>query len=194
MNDHDGVGSRLDDFVEVANRAKPRGQGERTIQPHGFAAPNQVSSGQIAGREIVVARDRDERPSEAPGHVLDETRLPAAGRPFQHDREAARVTGFEHRDFVGDGQVVRGIARGISQTGMLIRRRPAPLRRLSGAQARGVSHRDGTGCAEITGTGCRFDGATKKKSHRNSATPAVKSIPVASSIRKCTWIFDCVSR
>ena len=30
--------------------------------------------------------------------------------PFQHDREAARVTGFEHRDFVGDGQVVRGIA------------------------------------------------------------------------------------
>ena len=115
MNDDDGVGSRLDDFVEVANRAKPRRQRERTIEPHGFAAPNQVASGQIAGREIVMARDRDQRPAETPGHVLDEPRLPAAGRALQHDREAARMAGFEHRDFIADGQVVRGIGRGIPQ-------------------------------------------------------------------------------
>ena len=121
MNDDDRVGSRLDDFVEVANRAEPRGQGERPVEPQRVAAPNQIPAGEVARRKVVMARNRDQRPSEAPGHMLDEPRLPAAGRALQHHRQATRMAGFEHRDFIANGKVVGRVRTWVPHDGMLVR-------------------------------------------------------------------------
>ena len=59
------------------------------------------------GGQVVVTGDRDQRPTEAPGHVLDETRLAATGRPLEHDGQAVRMAALEDRHLVAAGQVVR---------------------------------------------------------------------------------------
>jgi hypothetical protein len=100
MDDHQCVLSRLDDFVEVADGARPGGRCERTVHPDRLTAANEITSGEIAGREIVVAGDGDERAAEPVGHVRDEAGLAAAGRSLEHDREPALVAGEERRDFV----------------------------------------------------------------------------------------------
>src|SRR6188508_2791371 len=100
MNDDNGVGSCLDDLVEVANRAKPRRECQRAVEPDSLTAANQIPTREIARGEIVVARDGDQWLSQTPGHVFDEARLAAAGWSFQHDGELPRVAGFEHSDFV----------------------------------------------------------------------------------------------
>ena len=69
----------------------PRRARQRAVLPHRLAAANQVAAGEVAGREIVVAGDRDERPAEPPGHVLDEAGLAAAGRALEHDRAGPRA-------------------------------------------------------------------------------------------------------
>ena len=58
-------GARFDDLVEIADRAEPRRQRERAVEPDGLAAANQIAAGEVAGREIVVAGDGDERPARA---------------------------------------------------------------------------------------------------------------------------------
>ena len=47
-----------------------------------------------------------ERLPQAPGHMLDKSGLAATGRSLQHDRQALRKRGFEHRDFVADRLVI----------------------------------------------------------------------------------------
>ncbi len=73
------------------------------VQPDGFAAADQIPPGEVAGRKVVVACDGDERPPEPPRHVLDESRLAAAGRAFEHHRKATRMAGFENGYLVADG-------------------------------------------------------------------------------------------
>ena len=43
-------------------------------------------------------------------HVLDESRLSASGRPFEHDRQSAFMTRGEDADLVLDGDVVRRLS------------------------------------------------------------------------------------
>lgn len=43
---------------------------------------------------------------EAPGHVLHEARLAAAGRAFQQDRQLVFVGGLEHHQFITDRFIV----------------------------------------------------------------------------------------
>ena len=47
-----------------------------------------------------------QRPLQAPGHVLDEARLAAAGGAFQHHRQAALRGSLEHGELVAGGVVV----------------------------------------------------------------------------------------
>ena len=113
--DHDGrVLARLDDLVEVTDRALAHGARQRAIDPLRFAAAQQESPDEIGGREVVVARDGDERPLEVIGHRLDEARLPAARRSLEHDRQALPEGRLEDLLLVSDRHVVR--PRGASRT------------------------------------------------------------------------------
>src|SRR5258705_7792946 len=93
MDDDERVLPRLDHLVQVADRACTHRGGERAVGPYCLAAADQVASGQVTGREIVVTGDGDEGPVQLMRHVLDEPRLAAAGRAFQHHGESLLVAG-----------------------------------------------------------------------------------------------------
>ena len=185
MDDDDRVRARFDDLVQIADGAEPRGPRERAVEPDGVAAANEIAAGEIARRQIVVTGDGDERPSETPGHVLDEPGLAAAGRALEHERQPARVAHLEDGDLVGRGEIERRVGSRVAETVV-----PAAVRRRSpnaAAAAVVVVAHAGVGAACAGASLCtRCRGARKKKSQRNSATPAANSVPVATSIRKCT--------
>ena len=195
VNHHHGVLARFDDLIEIAEGARPHGPRQRSVLPHRLARPHEVAADEVAGGEIVVAGDGDPRPAKAPRHVLDEAGLAAAGRPLEHDREPARVTGLEDGHLAAHRQV----------EGLLERRRPHAVEesgrhRTPRGRYRGVHGRRAQTVEAAAGrTGSSFPASTgrparKKKSQRKSATPATKSAPVAMSIRKWTWSLSCVSR
>ena len=62
---------------------------------------------QIGRRQIFMTGDGDQRTLEPPGHVLDETRLAAAGWSFQNHWQARGVRRGEQIDFAVYGQVIR---------------------------------------------------------------------------------------
>src|SRR5690606_16239133 len=101
---------------EVADRAGADGRGQRPVNPADVAPGHEKPPDQVAGREVVVTGDGDDRPAEHFGHVVHEAGLPATGRPGQHDGEPGlpgRLDGLllrAARDVVG----VCGIARSIS--------------------------------------------------------------------------------
>ena len=129
----------------------------------------------------------DEGPSEPPGHVLDEPRLPAAGRALEHDRQPSHVALLEDGDFVSRREIERGVRTRIAKAVVTAAVRDAVERGWCGGVV--VAHA-GVGAACAAASLCtRCRGARKKKSHKNSTTPAVKRMPVPTSVRKCTWIF-----
>ena len=93
VNDHDGIFARLDNFVEIANRAMAYRQSQRTIVPDGLLAFNQESSDQVGRGEIFVTGDGDQRALKSPGHVLDKAGLATAGWAFQDHRQMRGVCG-----------------------------------------------------------------------------------------------------
>ena len=106
--EHDGrVLARLDDLVEVTDGALAHGPRQRSIDPLGLAAAQQVAPDEIGGRQIVVARDGDERPVEVVGHRFDEARLSATRRSLDQNRQALPKGRLEDLLFVRDGHVVR---------------------------------------------------------------------------------------
>ena len=54
-----------------------------------------------------MAGHGDEGATESPAHVLDKTRLAAAGGALQHDRQPGVVGGLVQLDLISDRQVVR---------------------------------------------------------------------------------------
>ena len=140
-------------------------QRQRAVEPHGVPSANQVTAGEVAGREIVVAGHGDERPAEAPGHVLDEPGLAAAGRPFEHHGSRRAWQLLEHRDLVARGKIVGRLRPRIAY---------AALRRFAGWHGRSP-------IAEIHGRVmrqrpqpaaaspiCALPRPMKKKSHRTA--------------------------
>ena len=125
MDEDHGVLACLDDLVEVANGAAAHGAGQGAVDPHGFLAAEQIAPDQVAGAEVLVAGDGDERlvevaarrrgvfavAVEAVRHVLDEARFAAAGGAGEQHRQAGFVGGEEHLDFVGERDVVRGLVQ-----------------------------------------------------------------------------------
>ena len=95
--EHDGrVLPRLDDLVEVADRALAHRSGQRPVDPRRVAALEQEAPDEVGGGEVVVAGHGDERPLEVVGHRLDEPGLAAAGRALEQDRQALTERGLEH--------------------------------------------------------------------------------------------------
>ena len=117
--DH-GVLARFDDLVEVADRTAAHGAGQGAVDPHGFLAAEQVTPHQVAGAEVLVAGDGDERLTEAETgrggvcvlaiedvrHILHETRFAAAGGAGEQHGQAGFVGGKEHLDLVSQRHVV----------------------------------------------------------------------------------------
>ena len=127
VDEHRGVLARLDDLVEVADRALADRVGQGAVLPDGLVAAQQEPAHQVRRREVLMAGHGDqwvravlpgrrlfttlftarEGLEEPPGHVLDEAGLAAPGRPLQEHGEAAPVSRLEYRDLVGERQVVR---------------------------------------------------------------------------------------
>ena len=107
--DHDGrIGARLDDLIEIADRAGFHRARERSVLPDGLRAFEQETADEIGTGQVLVARHGHQRTLELPRHVLEEARLAAAGRAFQHDRQPLAVGRLENRDFVALRLVIRG--------------------------------------------------------------------------------------
>src|SRR5690606_32520426 len=165
-------------------RAGPHRERERPVLPYRLAAAHEPAAGEIAGGEIVVTRDGHHGPPAPPRHVLDEARLAAAGGALEHDGEAAGVALLENGDLVRGREVAR-LPVEASQRGVIV---------IPGSEAtlgmslslRGGAHAGpgiaGTGSSAAATAATGAIGACRKKSHRKTPTPAVKRIPVASSI------------
>ena len=81
--DHDGrVLARLDDLVQVADRARAHRLGQRAIDPDRLVTPDQEAPDQVGGGQVVVAGHADQRPVQAVRHVAHEARLAAPVGPF----------------------------------------------------------------------------------------------------------------
>ena len=102
MDQDRGVLACLHDLVEIADRAAADGPGQRAVMPLGLPIGEEIAAGEVGRRHVLMRGDGDQRTVEPPGHVLDEARLAAAGRAFQHHRQALLPRRLENRDFVGD--------------------------------------------------------------------------------------------
>ena len=116
MDDDDRIRARFDDLVQVADRANPRGLREGTVEPNRIAATNQITSGEITCRKIVVTGHGHERPSQTPGHVLHESGLATASGAFEHDGKPSCVAHLEDGNFVGRGEIKRRFGSRIAKT------------------------------------------------------------------------------
>src|SRR5277367_1043662 len=93
MDQNRRVLARLDDLIEIADRAAADRLRQRTVDPYGFIGLDKKTPDQIAAGQILMAGDRDElvgsvgQRGELMRHVLDEARLAASGRPLQQDRQ-----------------------------------------------------------------------------------------------------------
>ena len=91
------------------------GPGERTVDPAGVVALEQIAAHQVGSDEILVAGDGDEGNTlflsltdvavQVPRHVLDEAGLAAARRALEQHGDLLLVGGLEELDLVGDGEV-----------------------------------------------------------------------------------------
>ncbi len=117
MDQHGGVLARLDDLVEVANRAAPHRLGQRPVDPHRLVGLYKVAADQVAAGQVLVTGDGDEfgRPvgeaRQAMSHVLDEAGLTAAGGSLEQHRQASLVGGLENLDLIAYRQVVGSVVR-----------------------------------------------------------------------------------
>ncbi len=88
--------------------ARVSGPSTQTVSP----PCRRIASDEVRGREVVVARHRDQRSVEVVGHRLDETGLATAGRALQQDGQPLAVGGPEDLFLVADRHVVRPHACG----------------------------------------------------------------------------------
>jgi hypothetical protein len=116
VDHHRGVLSRLDDFIEVADGPGARRHGQRAVLPARAAGIQQVAAHQVAGRHVLVAGHGDQRAAQLPGHVFDEARLAAAGRPLDHHRQPRGIGRFVQRHFVALLLVERCSAGGVQSS------------------------------------------------------------------------------
>ncbi|MNF01057.1 hypothetical protein D3C80_1999880 [compost metagenome] len=72
----------------------------------GALLTDQEAPNQVAGAQVVMTGDGDQRALEAPGHVLDEAGLATAGWPLEHDRQLLGMALFEDRHLVTGGLVI----------------------------------------------------------------------------------------
>ena len=105
---HDGdVLAGFHHLVEIADAAFAHRAGQRTVGPHRVAALEQIASGEVGRREIVMTGDGVQRQREPRRHMGDEAGLAAAGRPFQQHRQATPPGVFEQRALVAARDVGR---------------------------------------------------------------------------------------
>ena len=107
VDHHGGVLTRLNNLIEVTNRAMASGHGQRAVLPAGAVGVQQEAAHQVAGGHVLVAGHGDQGLVQLPGHVLDKAGFAAAGGAFEHHGHAHRVGGFEQLDFVGHRAVIR---------------------------------------------------------------------------------------
>src|SRR5580704_1410485 len=108
MDNDSGVLARLDNLIEIADRAVANRIGQWSIVPDCAIGIEQEAADEVGGGHVLVAGDGDQRLFQAPGHEFDETGLAAAGRAFQHHRHAHLMGRLEQRD-LGANRLVIGL-------------------------------------------------------------------------------------
>ena len=107
MNNNRGVLSRLHDFIQIDDGSMFDAKREGPVHPQCLLSLQQITSHEIGCREILMARHRDERTTQAMGHVLHEPRFAAARRPFEHHRHTALRRNREKSHLAADLGVKR---------------------------------------------------------------------------------------
>jgi hypothetical protein len=84
MDEDDRVLPRLDDLVEVADRARLDGLRERPVDPDRLVALDEIAADEVAPGQVLVAGDRDEvRPASVRAMYSTKRRLAATRRPLR---------------------------------------------------------------------------------------------------------------
>ena len=107
VQDHRCVLPRLDDLIQVADRAFPHGPCQRAVYPFRLAATQQEPADEIRRGQVVVAGHGDQRPLEVVCHGLNEARLATACGALEQDRQSLPESGLEHLLLVAHRHVVR---------------------------------------------------------------------------------------
>ncbi len=105
----------LDDLVEITDRTRPYGLGQRPVEPGRAVGRQKIPADEVGRRHVVVASDGDQRrrgpvaalTRDLPRHVLDEPGLAAPGRPLEEHRDPLVVRRVEQLNLVGGRQVER---------------------------------------------------------------------------------------
>src|SRR5262245_57757164 len=95
VNDYDGVLARLNYFIQITNCAMPHCRCQRAIMPDCLFTFDQEATDEICRRKIFVTSNRDQRPFEPPGHVLDKSRFAATCRAFENHWEMRGMGGLK---------------------------------------------------------------------------------------------------
>jgi hypothetical protein len=107
VNDDDGVFARFDHLVQITDRAAAHGRRQGAVVPDRLLAFEQEAADEVCRREVFMAGDGDERTPETPRHVLDEARLAAPRRAFEHDGQARVLRGLKQLHLAPHGKVER---------------------------------------------------------------------------------------
>src|SRR5205807_1863765 len=89
MDEHGGVLARLDNLIEVADRAAAHRLRQGSIDPHRLVRLDKEAADEVAAGEVFMASDRDQfirtvlEAGEPMGHVLDEPGLTASRRTLE---------------------------------------------------------------------------------------------------------------
>ena len=78
---------------------------QRPVTPDRLAVYHQVAAREVRRREVVVARDGDQRAAQPPCHELDKARLATAGGPLEQHREPLSVALLEDLYFVAAWEI-----------------------------------------------------------------------------------------
>src|SRR5271169_4435400 len=95
MDHNGGVLAGFDNFVEIANRSVADRKRQWSVVPDSAFRREKKAAGKVGGSHVLMGGDGNERPLEPPSHKFHETGLTAAGRALEHDRQPARIGGFE---------------------------------------------------------------------------------------------------
>jgi hypothetical protein len=107
MDEHRGVGTRLDHFVQIADRAEAHGACQRAVLPARAVVIQQEAADQVARAEVFMAGDGDQRPAERQAMYSTKRVLPQPVGPLSMTGRCRACAASKASTLVAAGRVVR---------------------------------------------------------------------------------------
>src|SRR4030095_10612550 len=107
MDNDDRVLTSFHHLIEITDGAVTYRRSQWTVVPDCLFTFQQKTTNQVCGGKVFVTGQCDQRSFQAPGHVLDKTRLPTAGGSFKDNWQVGRVCSLKQFDLAADREIVR---------------------------------------------------------------------------------------